>query len=287
MKKLIAILLSITLLFGCIAIPVSAELGDSDNSININEAKSLFERIADVFHDLVAKLFKVFGLDCPLCENHDGYGEAEGDAEFNIAEIAKMYNEEVNELKAHKKTLTIEHISNIRKAELSGTTLSLQKAINAFLEDVLGKNEQTHTFKNNESAKISAILPPEGREAQLSGAYATSASFYKEGDDTIIRFSLMDSKSTFDGVTTTAPEGYTEAFEPINLGGYEFETFEIIFAEISYSATEAEAVVNFNGKLKELRTSTTITIEATVEANGTKTPVTLVLDCADEYQIKY
>ena len=46
MKKLIAIILAITLLFSFAALPVSAELGDSDNSLTLNEAKSIFERIA-------------------------------------------------------------------------------------------------------------------------------------------------------------------------------------------------------------------------------------------------
>ena len=152
MKKLIAILLSVTLLFGCMAIPVSAELGDSDQSININEAKSLFERIADVFHDLVAKLFKVFGLECPLCENHDGYGEAEGDGDFNKAEIAKKYNDAVNELKAHRKTLKIEH-SSYFKATIEEAPASIKKTLEKVFDAVSGCSPSI-----NIKSALSAIL---------------------------------------------------------------------------------------------------------------------------------
>lgn len=287
MKKFLAIILALTMMFSFAAMPASAELGEPDTSIGINDAKSIFEKIADVFHDLVANLFKAFGMECPLCENHDGYGEAEGDGEFNKAELAKQYNDAVNELKAHKKTLNVEHISNIKKVELSGTTLSLQSSINSFLKDMLGRNEQTHTFKNNESAKISALIPPEGRESQLSGAYVKEISYYKSNDDAKIKFTLKDSESTFNGTTTTNPKGYIEVFEPINLGAYDFDDFEIIYADITYSDTGAEAVLNSNNKLKSLKTFSTITINATIETSKGKSPITLVLDCSDEYTITY
>lgn len=287
MKKILAIILSITLLFSFMAIPASAELGESDASISISDVKSIFERISDVFHELIAKIFKAFGADCPLCENHDGYGEAGGDGDFNKAEIAKQYNEAVNQLKAHKKTLKIEHISNVKKVELSGATLSLQKAINDILEDMLGRNDETYTFKNNESAKISALIPPQDREATLSGAYVDYINFYKANDDTKIEFELMDSKSTFNGTSTILPDGYSEVLEPINLGSFDLEDCEIIHAEITYADTSVEAVLNVNGKVKSLKTASVITINATVETNSGKSVVTLILDCADEYKITY
>ena len=134
MKKLIAIILSITLLFSFAALPVSAELGDSDATININEAKSLFARIADIFHDLIAKLFKAFGADCPLCENHDGYGEAEGDGGFNIAEVAKMYSDAVNKLKSWNKKVEIDHTIDVKIIKIEGLSLTNQDKFNNLLE---------------------------------------------------------------------------------------------------------------------------------------------------------
>lgn len=285
MKKLIAILLSVTLLFGCMAIPVSAELGDSDQSININEAKSLFERIADVFHDLVAKLFKVFGLECPLCENHDGYGEAEGDGDFNKAEIAKKYNDAVNELKAHKKTLKIEHISYF-KATIEEAPASIKKTLEKVFDAVSGYDTETLSFKNNESAKISAIIPPSDKEAKLSGAYVDYANILNYNDDVKLEFRLFDSTSTFDGTATTLPEGYADVLNPVNLDSIA-EVVDIIRADITYSNTNIEAVLNTYNKVKTLKTSSTITLDLTVKTGDAPSVVKLVLDCADEYQIKY
>ena len=285
MKKLIAILLSITLIFGCMAIPVSAELGDSDNSININEAKSIFERIADVFHDLVAKLFKVFGLDCPLCENHDGYGEAEGDGEFNKAEIAKKYTDAVNTLKAYRKTLKIEHSSNI-KTKVEEAPSSIKKVLENVLNSVSGSDTETLSFKNNESAKISAIIPPSDKEAKLSGAYVEYINFLNYNDDTKIEFRLKEATSTFDGTETTLPEGYSDVLNPINLNSIS-EVVDIIHADITYSNTDVEAVLDYNAKVKTLKTSSTITVNLTVQAGDTPSVVKVVIDCADEYQMKY
>ncbi len=287
MKKLIAIILSITLLFSFMAIPASAELGDSDQSININEATSIFERIADVFHNLIANLFKIFGLDCPLCENHDGYGEAEGDGDFNYAEIAKMYNGAVNNLKANRKTLKIAHTSNVKKLEVSGVSTAIKNTLDNLLEDVLGRNENTYTFKNNESAKISALIPPKNREACLSGAYVNNINYYKEGDNSKIEFTLMDSKSKYDGTTTTAPEGFCEVLDYLNLGEIDLGIGEITSADISYKDTSVKATLDVNSKVKSLKTSYEITVDAVLEGGSNTSHLKMVFDCSDEYNISY
>lgn len=289
MKKLIAIILSITLLFSFMALPASAELGDSDQSININEAKSIFERIADIFHELVAKMFKVFGLDCPLCKNHDGYGEAEGDGDFNYAEIAKMYNDAVNNLKANRKTLTIVHIPDINIVDISGLSNSNIEKIKSFLKsnDILGKNLKTHDIKNNESAKISALIPPKNREACLSGAYVNYVDYYKKSDDTKIEFKLKDSESKYDGTTTTAPEGFSQVIDYVNFGEVDLGIGEITSADISYKNTSVKATLDVNSKVKSLKTSYEISIDAVVENGGNISHLKMVFDCSDEYNITY
>ncbi len=285
MKKFIAIILSITLLFSFMALPVSAELGDSDASININEAKSIFERIADVFHNLVANLFKIFGLDCPLCENHDGYGEAEGDGDFNKAEIAKKYNDAVNQLKAHKKKLTITHKSYM-KPTVEEAPSSIKKAIENVLDNFAGNDIETLTFKNNESAEIAAVIPPSDKEANLSGAYIDYINFQNYNDDTKIEFRLMDSESTFDGTKTTLPEGYADVLNPVNLDNLS-DVIAFTHADITYTDTNVEAILNINGKVKSLKTSTTITVNATVKTGATPSVVKIKLECADEYNMNY
>lgn len=290
MKKFIAIILSITLLFSFMAIPVSAELGDSSTpTVSTGTIKSVFERLSDVFHNLIANIFKAFGQDCPLCENHDGYGEAGGEGDYNYAEVAAKYNEAVNALKAHKKTLKIEHISNINYElqDASGVSESVRKAIKDFFEDYKGKNHNLYEFKRSESAKISALIPPSGKAAALNAAYLNFISCYFVNDKTKIEFELMDSKSSFDGTTTTNPEGYADVLDPINLAEYDFGSGKIKKADIAYKNTTVEATMNSYNQVENLKTSSEITFDVTFELNGKTSQFTIVVDCANEYQMSY
>ena len=101
-----------------------------------------------------------------------------------------------------------------------------------------------------------------------------------------LEFRLFDSTSTFDGTATTLPEGYADVLNPVNLDSIA-EVVDIIRADITYSNTNIEAVLNTYNKVKTLKTSSTITLDLTVKTGDAPSVVKLVLDCADEYQIKY
>ena len=296
MKKLIAILLSLTLLFSFMAMPVSAADKITDTSADVivgigsvlgsGTTKSIFATISDAFHNFIATVFGIFGLDCPLCENHDGYGEAGGEAEYTKAELAKIYNDAVNKLKSYRKNLKIEHTTNVKKVELSASSTTAKNAVSAVLDDYLGKDETTLDF-SNQSAKISALIPPTGREAQLSGAYVDYIEYYKANDDRRVKFQVAESFCTYNGTTTDAPTSLKEVFECINFGEYDLGSVKVINADITYKNMTFDATIDMNNNLKNLKTSYELTIDAKVKVNGSESQVTLVLNCADEYNVIY
>ena len=75
------------------AMPVSARLGnvgESDPSYVESATISIFGKIGDFFHNAIAKVFSIFGADCPLCDNHYGYGAAEGEGGYTKEEVLSV-----------------------------------------------------------------------------------------------------------------------------------------------------------------------------------------------------
>lgn len=286
MKKLIAIILAFTLLFSFTALPASAELG-TDTGVNINSAKSIFERIADVFHDLVAKLFKVFGMECPLCENHDGYGEAEGDGGFNKAEVAKKYNDAVNALKAYDRKVTVEYIKDRRPTLVQAPGTLNKKVENILKEYKIINDLTTRNFERNQSKEITKLLPPSDRESQLSGNYLKYIKPLIEGDNTKIEFEFEEAVSKYENAVTTAPNGYSEAFDYINLAEYEFDGISLEKAEITYKDAKVEALLDGYERVTYIKVQALIVIKATVVEKGAEQLIEVELSSTDTYNIIY
>lgn len=290
MKKLLAIILSIILIFGCMSVPATA-VGDqfdgvSDSSSGIT---SFFERIADGFHDVIAKIFSVFGLDCPMCDNHFGYGEAGGEGELNKAEVAEKYNTAINNLKTYRKAVKIVHESNLsyEVEEVSGVSAVVKTVIANVLEDLEGKNYKNYSFKAGESAKISAVVPPSGKSAALDAKYLDYINLYNKNDKTKIDFKLMDGVSSYDGNNTTEAAGYTGVIDTINLAAIVPGAGAIKKADISYKNTTVEATIDVYNNIELLRISTEITLDITFELNGNTSEFKIIIDSVDEYEMSY
>lgn len=84
MKKLLAILLSVVMMFSLVALPASASGETSDNiSVEdvvekIEDAETLLEAIFNFVHNLVHSLSEMFNFDCPFC---DGEADTEEPSE--------------------------------------------------------------------------------------------------------------------------------------------------------------------------------------------------------------
>lgn len=290
MKKLLAIILSITLLFSFMAVPASAASdqfdGVSDSSSGIT---SLFERIGDGFHDIIAKIFNVFGLDCPFCENHFGYGEAGGEGGLNKAEVADKYNTAINNLKNYRQGMKMLVTTDVSYTveEVSGVTSAVNTVIKNFLEDYKGVNYKNYTFKAGEKAKISAVVPPSGKEAKLDAKYVSDINLYNVDDKTKIDFKLMDADSHYDGTSTTAPQGFDGVIDYIDLAEIVPGAGVIKSADISYKNTSVEATIDVYNNIENLKISTDITLDITFELNGRTSQFKLFIDSVEEYEMTY
>ena len=229
----------------------------------------------------------MFGQDCPLCENHDGFGEAGGDGDYNKAEIAKQYNDAINKLKAYNKTLKIEHTSNIDLEITDCSSQTLANIIDGVLENLEGRDESTKNFKNGESAKINAFVPPTEKDAALNGAYLERISMYKINDNTKIEFGLMDSESRFDGTTVTNPVGYSDVLDPLNIGALDLGPVSVTEADISYKDVTVELVLDHYGRVKSFKSVTKIAVDAIAKVSKISMSVNIEGSIVEEYEVKY
>ena len=283
MKRIIAIILAMTLLFSFMAVPASAALNNpSDTTVSTSGIKSIFERIGDFFHNLIANIFKTFGMECPMCENHDGYTDADGDGTYTKNEIITMYNDGVNSLKAYKKPLKITHTSKLG-ADITDASAVAEKVFDSILEDYTGQNTKNYNFKYNENAKISAVIPPNGKDADLNVSYIDYISYSRTGDYGVIEFGLKDAESRYDGTSTTVPLGYSDVLTPVDLSGSE----NITEADISYQDTVVKATLDIGGNVKTIEVSSKITISAVAKIGSVRSNINITLDCNDEYSITY
>lgn len=290
MKKLIAIFLAITLVFSFVAVPASAKVGNvgnEDPSFTESLSVSIFDKIGNFFHDLIAKIFKLFGADCPICDNHDGYGEAEGEGNYNKEEVAKMYNVAINKIKKHKTTLRIDHSKEIttKVTELPAVK-SAQEKLNAALAEISGRVESGKNFSYNQQSKISNLIPPSSKESALSGADVKTIKSNKVNDTVVISFTLVDTEAYYDGSTTTSNGVYERVLTPINLGKLELDGITVTDANISYKDVKIEAVMDNNENLLSLKTSTNFEIRANANA-GANFSATVTGTIAQEYEVTY
>ena len=270
MKKLIAILLAFTLMFSFMAVPASAKVGNvggTDTSIELGAAASLFDRIGDFFHDLIAKIFNAFGADCPICDNHSGYGDAEGDGDYNREEVAQEYNLAINKIKMHKTKLRIDCVKDITvKATELPSMGSLQEKVNAAIKEISGRVESGKNFSYNQQGKISNLIPPSSKESALSGADVKTIKSNKVNDTVVISFTLVDTEAYYDGSTTTSNGVYERVLTPINLGKLELDGITNTDANIFYTDTKVEAAIDDNDNLLSLKTSTNYKVTVNAEA---------------------
>ena len=90
MKKVIALLLALMMLFTIVTPVASVAYAADDNSAAVStveeqgekeESKSFFEKISDFFHNIFAKIAGIFNAKCPICgKKHDD----DNDADINI-----------------------------------------------------------------------------------------------------------------------------------------------------------------------------------------------------------
>ena len=292
MKKLIAIVLALTLMFSFMAMPVSAKLGnvgESDPSYVESATISIFGKIGNFFHNLIAKIFSAFGADCPLCDNHYGYGAAEGEGGYTKEEVAKMYNEAINTLKKYNKEVRIDYAKEITAEVIEGAaTALLRNKVNAAIKEIKGRVESGKTYTYNSQAAINNLIAPAGKDATLSGANVSNISVNRINDTTKIQFTLNDVDAFYDGTTTTGDGVYASILKPINFATLDVGT-EIVVknANILYRNVKVELVIDSYGRPISFTSITDYTVSVEAKASSTNFSTSVAGQIVEAFEAKY
>ena len=292
MKKIIAIVLALTLMFSFMAMPVSARLGnvgESDPSYVESATISIFGKIGDFFHNAIAKVFSIFGADCPLCDNHYGYGAAEGEGGYTKEEVAKMYNEAMNTLKQYNKEVKIDHAKEITAEVTEGaSTASLRKKVDAALKEIKGRVESGKTYTYNSQAAINSLIAPAGKNATLSGENVSSISANRVNDTLKIQFTLDDVDAYYNGTTTTGDGVYASILKPIDLATLDVGTEIVVTsANILYRNVKVELVVDSYGKPISFTAITNYTVSAEAKDGKNNFSTTVSGQIVEAFEAKY
>ncbi len=260
MKKLLAVILSVIMIFSCAAVPASAASDDNMDAV-VEIGGNILEGLMDFLHEFVAGLFSIFGLDCPMCENH-----GMGDVELSDSEIIESFNNAVNNLKASQKAIKM---TKSKTVSLTLDNFSGEEDIRPVLEKLLQRyessNQEEFNFILGESSggKLSDNIPPKNGAA-LNSSAIKSISMSKIAGRRIIRVKLKDGIASFNGVKTTNPAGYEGVINPIDFKTFDVRPLAVDKANISYTDVTVEATLDSDDRIVALNYSIPFVMTGTV-----------------------
>lgn len=289
MKKLIALILSVFMLFTCVMPVCAAETG-SELSSEVSQVQpvSIIEKITDFFHRLIEKLFFLFGLDCSWCSGK----EEETVIPENVKEIVSCYNSGINSLKNYKGIVAVKKTEDV--ASVIGDCPAVAASIiNEVAESFTGITENTYTFSGGVTAQGESItdkVDPYGREACLSqDGVACATSEALEGGKSRISLVLAEEKAVFDGTSNISETehnfsvGKTVNFAQIDFGG----PIDVNSADITYTATTLDAELDAKGRITSLKIYTPVSMLVAMDVAVISMTVTAKAQITTEYTFTY
>ena len=280
-KKITAIVLTVIMLFSC-TVPVCAAAAQPVAETEQIASVSIVEKIKDLFHRIIEGVLRIFGIDCPFCE--EDYVPVTGD------ETVIKYNDGVNAVKNYTGTVTVKKVENI-SVRVQNLPSVAESIISAVAENFAGTNESKWTFtdgKSIEGAVIGDKVEPCTREASLAYAGVASA----ESTDTAvggskIKITLMPEQSVFDGATVTEDAVYNAAvLSTVNYGALDLGPIVVHTAETAYTGTVLEAEFDTHSRIIFLKITSPMDILFTAKA-GISITGTAHADVTTEYTFTY
>ena len=139
MKKLLALLLSVIMMFSMVAVPVSANNGNTETSVEsigtaIDETITLLEKIYNLVHGIVHPLSEMFDFDCPFCDEE---ADTEEPSEPEVPEEPSEPEEIIG---------TVTNADDLSSALAAGGTYTVEESI------------ATEAFKVEAETKVSLDL---------------------------------------------------------------------------------------------------------------------------------
>jgi hypothetical protein len=295
-RKIFALVLTFVIIFSISVVPVSAKnIYEKNNFMGLievydygnEEDKTFFEKIKDTFHWYIARLFAYFDGDCPVCGEHFAVPYLDDSVE-------NYYNKAVNDLKIYKGLVTIKKTRTVN-IEVKDTPKVVQSIIDPIAESLTGTTTETYIFlngKNTEGRKITDVIQPLGRNAEMTNDAVSDNSLRFSSDEgqamvTALTISLAAENSIFDGTVLQNPPYNSSVIDPINPAALDLGPLKIITAEISYPETLVAA--SFDDNLR----ATSIKIDIPINAffTGNASVIRFSANCeariTEEYTITY
>ncbi len=281
-KKITAMLLAVVLLFSCMMPAYAVDAVQTADEPGQTGSFSVTEILKAFFHNLIEKVFTLFGLKCPFCG--DDTVPAEKD------EVVVKYNNGINSLKNYRGTVIVKKTDDVsvRIADLPSVTESIMSAV---VESYTGVTENTYVFtqgKNVDGTKIGDKIEPCGRDASLlsAGVISTESTSTKTGGSKI-KIVLAPEMSVYDGTSVTEePVNNVSVISTVNYGALDLGPVVVHQAETTYTGTVLEAEYDSQGRLINLKITVPMDIYFTAKA-AISVSGSAHADVITEYTINY
>lgn len=280
-KKLTAVFLAVVMLFTCMIPAYASENAAAEEN---TPTISLIEKIKDIIHGIIEKIFSLFNIECPFCE-------ANNLVPSNINETVAKYNEGINSVKNYKDRIRI-----IKSEKVSCSIGDYPDVAATIIEEVLKNltgttldNSIYNDGKSSDGKSITDILEPCGREASLiSTGVASAESTVLEDGGSKNRITLKKEVAVFNGTSMVNDAVYNAAvITALNLGVLDLGPIKVESAEITYEGTVLEAEYDSQGRLVELSIEVPVSIQSCSKVGLINVTGTVLAKIDTEYRFSY
>ena len=292
-RKIVAMVLSLVIIFSISAVPVSAKNIYEENQFmglievydyGNEEDKNFFEKIKDTFHWYIARIFIYFEADCPICGEHFFPPE--------ISATVDYYNNAINSLKAYEGVVTIKKVSttDVAVVNVPSTVASI---VNQVCNNFAGTIENTYTFtsgKTVDGVAITDVVEPLGRNATLTekGIYGSHAKINAEANiPRSLRIQLESETESFDGTSTVNAVHNASVIKTINFATLDLGDIKITSADTTYPGTQIYAQFDDLGRITSLSLERPFESRTTAKAASVSMTLNFKVDMSEEYTITY
>lgn len=281
MKKFTVVILAVIMLFSCMMPAYAAEVqtvAETEQTVSL----SIVERIKSFLHNIIERLFALFGIPCPFC-----------DIEYNpvyMEDAVKAYNDGVNAVKNYKGKVSVKKVEDIAVA-IPDVPSVTEKIITGALENLTGTKIYLWKFSDGKAEDGTALtdrIEPYGREAALdsAGVILTEKAELKNGG-TELRLVLAPEKSVYDGTSVTEEPVYNAGvISTLNFGALDLGPVVVHNAEVTYTETELSAEFDSRGRMTVLEIHSPMDVYATAKASISVT-LTVKADITTKYVFTY
>ncbi len=281
-KKLTALILAVIMLFTCMVPAYAAGEAQTVAETESASSFSIIKIIKDFFHSIIERIFDIFGVECPFCE--------EDYVPVYIEEAVAKYNDGVNAIKNYTGRVTVKKTEAVA-ATVRDLPSVAEAVISAVAETLTGTNVYRWDFdggKTSDGVAVTDKIEPCGRQAALdaAGVILTESVALDNGGEKV-RIVLMPETSVYDGTAVTQEAIYNAGvLSTVNYATLDLGPIAVYNAETTYTETVFEAEYDSQGRIVNLKISAPMeiwfTAKAVISISGT-----VNADVVTEYKFTY